>query len=481
MGRSPEGIPCNDNSNPHADKGSIDPIPSDIMREEVDNQRWLTKRRPQLECIHVLDMGGFNDRLVKLADSGDAVVRHLKQQILSLEQSKGVHVVDKHGKFEYHLQANGKDTIVAETDSSELGLKRAEKLLDEAVSKQKAEIEKTYDIHIANAGDDATKKDEGEKGAGTIVKARQPRLDELVALDLALKKSQPSQMCSGDQKLIWYFLAEPADSKNDGFEYRDLKDRPAIFIEGDPNRPPTLADAKMFDLWQKDDTFADPSGHCLEALYLHELAHHGQENVDWNGSGEEKIARQMGWQPYKDENGKPVDEGYLLKDTEGKQFKFYKAKDEKDTDKWIQTNESGQPIDDKGKVVDADKAMSVTKEAMMDRAAVKPITLYFDNPTEMNAEAMMYMRIGQRWRAHLMRTSPRLYQAVKDQDQNEIDTMFGKGKKVRTPDGVLADDTPEVRQDIAQYEEDSRMYRQWKKEPAKPQSGSNRPMVASAR
>ncbi len=76
---------------------------------------------------------------------------------------------------------------------------------------------------------------------------------------------------------------------------------------------------------------------------------------------------------------------------------------------------------------------------MMDRPEVKPITRYFDNPSEMTAEALTDYRMNASSRENLRQQSPKLYEAAKNLDQLELDTMHGKGKKVRLADGTVSD------------------------------------------
>lgn len=74
------------------------------------------------------------------------------------------------------------------------------------------------------------------------------------------------------------------------------------------------------------------------------------------------------------------------------------------------------------------------------------------NPSEVFADAMAMFRADQHSRAELLRESPRLYFVVKEQDQKELDWTFGKGKMVRSVNGIVTEPTPQVLKEIRELE-----------------------------
>jgi hypothetical protein len=119
---------------------------------------------------------------------------------------------------------------------------------------------------------------------------------------------------------------------------------------------------------------------------------------------------------------------------------------------WVACDEKGTSLDAAGNSVrDASNAPHFTNAEVRENALVRPPTDYFTAPDEMLADSLMLYRVGEIGRKELMKSGIELYNVVKDFDQSEIDSRFGKyddgsSKKIRMPNGVLSDNNAEARQ-----------------------------------
>ncbi len=76
----------------------------------------------------------------------------------------------------------------------------------------------------------------------------------------------------------------------------------------------------------------------------------------------------------------------------------------------------------------------------------------------MFAEGGMKYRINEKRREELLTDSPRLYDAVKEHDQQEVNSRYGKDKSgapnyIRSASGVLVKNTAETRAEVQAFED----------------------------
>lgn len=204
----------------------------------------------------------------------------------------------------------------------------------------------------------------------------------------------------------------------------------------------------------------------LEGTLYHELGHHEQfskfnkalEMLGPEGTkASAELAKEMGWQ-----YNKRLDTG-VIKDKTGGLWKF---DPENGKFRWS------------GGQAPADGERRLSSLEMREKALVKPITPYFDNPNEMHAEALAMYRIGERadvrgGRQYLASESPALYDVIKKFDQKSIDMKMGKdadghSKYVRNVDGKIVENNADVQRRISEKEQE------WKSrgsiDPAPPRS-----------
>src|SRR5262249_6080369 len=148
--------------------------------------------------------------------------------------------------------------------------------------------------------------------------------------------------------------------------------------------------------------------------------------MDLSPSGE-RLAAKMGWVRRQDE--KDADYNWLLegksKDQDGRNATYlpYSNIFAFSFNRW---KREGGAVDKNGKVVPADRVQSLTEDAMRKEALVTPPTWYFEKPEEEYAEGVKLFRLGDGARKDLQKDSPTLYAIIKENDQAEIDSAFGK-------------------------------------------------------
>jgi hypothetical protein len=368
----------------------------------------------------------------------------LGETVSEFERRNGIKIECRGDTYKYVLRAGGAEQTLFQTAASEQGLKDAKKLLDRLVQDKTSEIEQRYRVSIARQDEYIGKmKVMAAQSSGVMdVFARAPKLAELAGLEAALAKSEPSR-----NDLRVYFVRDMYPRGFGVFAYYDTDPagRPAIFLQpGVEDRPPTERDRPALAVLSGN---LDP-GTSLEALVTHEIAHRHQLRMGWDkDTVVTEVAAKMGWKPY---FGRRGDTRYLLisneADSSGNPRLYSNA------GSWILSNESGQAIDTSGNLVEPLKAVTLSDDEMMARAAVKPATPYFRDPIEMYAEALMLLRLGDDSRKALLNRSPGLYVLVKTKDQDEIDGEHGPGRFIRSISGELIPDTQANRSSVTSWE-----------------------------
>ncbi len=374
------------------------------------------------------------------------------------QKKQGVTVETKDGKYVYVLKLQGQDKELLTTDASTKGLEKAEAELARLRREKIAELEKTFKVNFSADGEDILKqwvqKDDCSWERGGMIKARSPNLAELSGIEAALYKAQPSQLTKdGSQGVKFYFLTAHYYKHDVALAYhvqQDKNNRPAVYFEPGANegKPITEKDA---------DKMGKHHLYSIEAVTHHELMHNAQQNLDWNTPKEkEKWARKLGWLPYEDPNTHETKWIFT-----GKKDDLYRRDQDhcKDAFKWCACGNHGGLENDKGgNVAKVKDAKQYTLDQVRDLAQVKPSTRYFVNPLEMFAEGGMKYRINEKRREELLTDSPRLYDAVKEHDQQEVNSRYGKDKSgapnyIRSASGVLVKNTAETRAEVQAFED----------------------------
>ncbi|CAN5691433.1 hypothetical protein BH10CYA1_BH10CYA1_04250 [soil metagenome] len=366
-----------------------------------------------------------------------------KQELTKLEKNRGVTVEKKGDQFVYHLKANGKDEVVLNTEASLCGLRDGDTTLQQQIKSKELQLTADYHVQFCDENENGYLRDTTHPDLG-YVKTRMPRLDELAGVEAALKHSAPAQLKenrSDTEGVKFYFLKEKAIGAA-AFYTTDSDGKAAVFMEPG-KRYPTEVGAQ-----------GDQVRGSIQAVLTHELAHNSQHKTGWNDpETKAAVAAKIGW--VKSENS----DEYYFKDKQGHLFKNFETSPLKQPD-YMQCNIKGEPVDEKGKVVDASKAKHLrggdendrSADTMFGNALVRPVTHYFPTPTEMFADGMQAFRLDQAHRANLLRESPLMYRACKQEDQKEISTVYGWGRMVRDTNGELVRDTPEERLKIQAFE-----------------------------
>ncbi len=420
---------------------------------------------PQKVCNATKD----EPHLKKLQEDG--ILCNLRREETKEEKDKGAtpdpvvdfgkkHAVDvttSNGKYVYSLKVNGADKELFKTDATKKGLDEAAKELAKLIEKKQKDLETNFKTEFSTDGEDVIKqwveKPDCSWERGPMVKARGPRLAELYGIEAALNKAQPSHLDQkGTKGLKFYFLTDTYYKNDPALAYfiREDKDkRPAIYFDpnGTANKPITEADAK-----RSGKNYLN----SIEALTQHEIFHNAQYNMGWDTyATKERFAKMIGWLPYEDPTSHETK--WIFK---GKKDDLYRREQDncKDPIKWCACHSSGQLVNNKGKDVDKVKdAQQFTRDEITNLALIRPSTWYFVNPVEMFAEGGMKYRLNEETRAELLTESPKLYDAVKIHDQEEIDKYRGvdsqaRSNCIRMPDGTIGKNSAENVKTVQDFE-----------------------------
>jgi hypothetical protein len=395
----------------------------------------------------------------------------------SIEHQYGVQVVAKGDRYEYHLNANGKDTeVIPPTRANGEGLAQAEKQLQQKVKEQESAISQKYGVQFTPAGESAGPQmrqsisPDGRQSfepTGKDIITRDPTLKELSGIAAGLSHSDPtSHDIDGKPLRIQAFAVDPIEGVPPGgatYEAAGQEGKHPSF--GTINLDPGLGD--RFRATDKDSDHSDKPS--LERTITHELGHRSQERMGASGpDGQDRYQTDLGWRRLTDPDGK--DSGRWA--MEGKDGKLYSFVDGTGTSqanpgKWWRVNDHGEPVDTKGNLLPTPQTEAqqrqlvqrngISTEQMMDRAKVRPGSRYFINPDEMMAEGLADFRRGETARHDLLHRAADLYREAKKFDQSELDKVYrtnpdGTPRKIRLPDGTVGDATDENRRRVQEFE-----------------------------
>lgn len=301
--------------------------------------------------------------------------------------------------------------------------------LDQLAESEMERLEQAYNVKFSRAGEPVLKPfyqdQSGRYIPGNVeLRARQPSLSELHAVETALMRSVSTLESADAIRLKINFLGAPTHGTelNAGEYWENLNGAPTIILFANKQ----VANAHLSDgqqrIWQS----------MVKETALHELAHHQHHKMRLHENAD--VLHALGWMQAQ---GKPGT--WLFLGSAGEFYDFNAA-----SGMWTRCNAAGEPVDMQGAKADSEKAVRLTSESVRAKALVTPASNYFDRPTEMYAEAMAHFRAGAATRGQLMQ-SPRLYETIKRQDQLELDlsSTYGEGRSIRLPDGTIAARTPE--------------------------------------
>ena len=366
-----------------------------------------------------------------------------------LNERFGVRVRQDEDGYEFYFRAGGKDNVVLETPESNAALRGAGLRLENLASEKIETLEKDYGVTFMNPGVTEIRVnkpgDEGFYRTGDFARSMKPNYPQIFALEEALKRSTPSQ-----KGVKFSFLDRRTELPSYG-------DKPTLgFYQADRGGAPcfyvTPAGAKL-----APTLFDNPEvpRRSLQWCIMHELTHNSQKNMWGNTIAPDSISYKMGWRDY----GGKLHGGRSLSFMGNGGELFGHGSDSFDQPTmWFARNFRGEPVNSRGKSVSKiSDAQHFTNEEVMEKAMVPPFTYYFKNPTEMLSEGLTAFRHGGTVRKELLDDSPRLYQVVKNYDQEEIDKYFGtdlhdRSKFVRDISGEVILTDPNVIARIREFE-----------------------------
>lgn len=344
-------------------------------------------------------------------------------QHLADEQQLDVRAVVKDGHTEY-VYSTTIDGVRRDVLQTEKPPEAAKEQLHDAQEAMIKDLEKTYNINIARTGE-TVKTEDGKDD----VPVNTPTLGELQALKEALVRSAPDTQTTNGKPLRVVIL-DPGQSLGKGIGGYAIEGQIALTSQPKDNLS------------------------YLKEVGIHELAHVGQfERYAQEGTG--KYAAELGWVKAGD--------NYALKAKDGT---LWVHDDRNDT--WMRVDKDGNPSDENGKRVDnpwdpsdhgedSPRVQRKTANEMREAAVVKPYSTYFTNPNEMGAAMITPFRDGRELREKLYHESLETYELAKKLDQDQINAECGtqpdgQPKMIRSPDGILVENTAENRLEIQQFE-----------------------------
>lgn len=351
-------------------------------------------------------------------------LRSAEYKKLADKHQLDLEAVKTDGKTEWVFSAkiNGDKHIVLKTDEAPA---QVDKDLLSVQDKMVNGLEKTFGVKIARDGETVSI---GSGKNERQVPVTTPTVGELVSLEQGLLRSAPDTETVSGKPLRLVI----------GDKDQDIgKNIVGFFV----NEQVVIANSKNLSY--------------MTEVAIHELHHVGQSELYAKPGAEVKYAEKLGWVRAGD--------SWLMR---GKDGSFWQNTGKDDL--WIRTDRDGNPADQNGKRVDNpvnpfdhgeknDRLQLKKTSEVREIAVVKPYSDYCGNPTEMGAALLTPFRDGHELRAKLYAVSADSYQIAKEVDQKQIDDEFGldakgEAKLIRSPDGILVDNTEENRRQIREFE-----------------------------
>lgn len=343
-------------------------------------------------------------------------------------------------KLEFSLRNGGEKTVLGSVEPTRAGMQEITKSLKEFTELKKWDLEQRFGVQFASPGGEQRihQQVQGPDGApkpGKELNLREPKLRELLGIEAALEKANPSHKVEeGGKPLTFYFLKDSTYYRGAGgvatFEPQ-VNGGAAVIVE-----PTSLNDSPITERDRKGNNFSDHRS--IESVIIHELGHHTEERLNRTPQQKAETYSQIGWTPIPGMPASPQgDQQWMLKGKNGEGY----APAGVTPGAWVRFDRNGREL---GK-------MQVEQAANL--AQVKPSTRYFEGPHEMLAEGLTMLRLGDGYRSHLMNGSSNLYQAVKQFDQRDLDKAYGPGKFMRSFSGHVVEQTSQNLRLLKEHEE----------------------------
>ncbi len=320
----------------------------------------------------------------------DQVKEEVPKTAESLSKKYGVKMtVNSEGKYECSINTSGKDVALGIFEKSPEGLDSVDKALSTRLNDKKSALEKEFKLKFETA---ATSPEYGNR-------AREPRLDELDALDSALRKSRASLSSSDNLRILFID------------ELREFE--PSMQTQGVANRivifgPPRGAVTSV----QRSD--AQKQAGILDSVeddFLHEFGHVAENTA--NAADYSKF----GWRRLENNNWAKVttdDKLYIWNERKNANCESPAG--------WVE-------VDGKGNFIHPNSLEGlITNSQMMEKALVKPSSDYFYTPRDDFAEGVARYRQSPESRAKLAREAPELSKYVEEFDKKELAEKLGVGE-----------------------------------------------------
>jgi hypothetical protein len=348
----------------------------------------------------------------------------------------------------YYANIDGIKKDLLSVSKNNENLPDVEKQLHSMIETREKIMEDKYGVRIIRDGQ-LTGLDTVKGSERTPISARQPKFEELAAVERGFEKSAVSlrdHSKTPNQEVVINFLDQHYLKGASAF-YTNDDGKPTISIEpidDDDNKhiPATELGAEKL----AENGGRDWTTHTLEALLEHEIGHHALFESDWdNPLTKQTIARSCGWLPYKDAQSQTK---WMVQTANGE---FYKPlKNYLRPESWMRCDENGHAIDKNKRVIPDSKAIVYTERDVDNMPRLRFVG-HYPNPDEYLADGIKFFRLNQESRENLIDDDPRLYAAVKLLDQKEIDKSFGPGF-IRDLDGNVIRTTREAEDSIKRLE-----------------------------
>lgn len=347
-------------------------------------------------------------------------------------------------KLEFSLKNGGEKLVIGTVEPGRAGLDEITKKLKEFTELKQWDLEQRFGVKFAAPGGEQKLFQQVQQGdqppkPGKELNLRAPKLRELLGIEAALEKANPSHKTDeGAKPLTFYFLKDSTYYKGSAgvatFE-KNANGGPAVIVE-----PNTLDRAPITE---RDKPKADFTNHrSIESVIVHELGHHTEERIGATPEEKAELYKQMGWTPIPGMPRSPQgDYQWMLKGPNGEGY----APAGLAPGLWVRFDRNGR---EQGRI---------SPEQAAQRALTKPPTPYMEGPHEVLAEGLTMLRLGEGYRSHLMNRDSNLYQAIKDADQRELDKNFGQGQMMRSYAGAVVPRTEENLRALKEREDKDRM------------------------
>lgn len=283
--------------------------------------------------------------------------------------------------------------------------------------------------------------EDGSLKSGEKLRARFPRIDELKALHRAIECSWPATYQMEDQfPMRVVFIGETLVKDEDvGVRIKFFEDgRPVLFLSS------TLCGRG-----------------CPTDL---------DESSDGHESWQASIMRELAWKTAVDCNKFPLnpdeyeslgwisvgDGFFALKTRDGRLYLPYGAA-ESEEQAWALCDANGEPMDLEGNPVSQPSDLVFISDAELARVADhKPAGDHFDTVEDYVVDGLRCFRQGTKWRTHLGKVNPVLYQLVKAVDQLCINRCYSPLKSftgmLRSASGALVENNIANQKEVAKFE-----------------------------